>query len=153
LLQAFKLLEGDSYPSLPWLVKVVTDLTTLLANRGEILRASINATGIPIEGSRFNAIVDALLTGLNDRFVNKWSDAFTDANILNHDYESDRLALLAAALDPATWVLEQCVSETVASRVRAYLKRLFMDELNRPDPVAAAPADDQDDMDVDGMTH
>jgi len=131
-------------------VKVVTDLTTLLANRGEILRASINVVGIPIEGSRFNAIVDSLLTGLNDRFVNKWTEAFMDANVLDADFESDRLALLAASLDPATWVLEQCVSEAVASRVRAHLKRLFMEELNRAVPDADVQV--EDDIDVDGMT-
>lgn len=131
-------------------MKVVTDLTTLLSNHGEILRASINALAIPIEGSRFNAIVDSLLSGLNERFVNRWSSAFTDENIADLAFESDRLPLIASALDPSTWVLEQSVSDAIAIRVRAHLKRLFMDELARQDVPPLAEV--RDDMEVEGLS-
>jgi hypothetical protein len=148
--QAFKLLEGDSYPSLPWLVKVVTDLTTLLSNHGQVLREAVNDLAIPIEGSRFNAIVESLHTGLNDRFVNKWTAAFSEANIADIAYEADRLPLIAAALDPATWVLEQSVTDVVAARVRAHLKRLFLDQLARQDPL---PPEIEDDMEAEGSPY
>jgi len=106
----------------------------MLSNHGQLLHDLLATKGINIVGSRFNAIVDGLHAELTTLFVNKWTEAYSAEHIGDPAYEADRLALIACALDPQTWVLEECVSETLAARVKEHLRQLFMAEYNRENP-------------------
>ncbi len=73
--------------------------------------------------------------------MNNCAEAYSDAHRNDPVYESDRMALIACALDPETWVLEESVSENLATRVREHLRGLFMAEFNKNVPQAAPPAE------------
>jgi hypothetical protein len=103
----------------------------MLANNGDLLLQFFASRGIAAQGSRLTSVIKGLHAEIKSRFVQIWADAF-DAQLQNPQFEGARASLLAAALDPQTWVLEMHLPDSVAKRVRSELKRLFLAEFKAP---------------------
>lgn len=84
-----------------------------------------------MEGSRFTSVMKALHQGLQSRFMSVWTVAFDDEHVNDPAYRGDRLAILSAAFDPQTWCLDLYLSPDLATRARAHLKTVFMEEYDR----------------------
>lgn len=143
--QAFTVLQGDTYATMPWLVDLVMSMKDTLADNGARVIAVLNTLQLNPhvrERNRLRQLAGALHDSITvisshvscspaqERFTSKWEAAFPAVAVglqLPLNSAATRLPLIAAALSPLTWKLEKYFEPQFRDRVLSEVKRLYLE--------------------------
>jgi len=121
-------IEGELYPTMPWLLDCVSCCFALCKNEGKLLREILSRqydVTIPNHDVLFKTLVRFVEKDLKERFFDKWEDAFKEEG-----NEIMKIPVVAALLSPSTWEMNMFTSE-MKFNAKAEMTRLFEAEKTR----------------------